>query len=302
MFVPLVDFFLFLTFCASVWYNFRKITMASQEVHEQLQQLLAANAALQKQLEQSEKEAKVCRVAVKLPTFWADKPAVWFAQVEAQFQIANIVGDTTKYNYVVGHLDQRLAGEVEDLITNPPAEGKYEKLKELLIQRLSVSQEKRVRQLLSDEELGDRKPSQFLRHLRSLAGSTLTDDNIIRQLWLRRLPHQAQAILAAQADLNLDKVSELADKIVELAPAPAVVCSTSTSATTLSMATLAQQLQEVSNQVAALSRQQRRPSRDRSTSSSRGSKICWYHRRWGQKAARCISPCTWKPENKNSNQ
>lgn len=281
-------------------------TMAKEDLQVQLDQLLSENATLKKCLGQSEIEQKVCRVAVKLPTFWADKPVIWFAQVEAQFQIANIVGDTTKYNYVVGHLDQRMAGEVEDLITNPPAERKYDKLKDALIQRLSISQEKRVRQLLSDEELGDRKPSQFLRHLRSLAGTTLSDDNIIRQLWLRRLPQQAQAILAAQADLDLDKVAELADKITELAPAP-VICSTaSTSAPpSLSLATLAKQLEEVSNQVAALSRQQRRPSRDRSVSSDRSTnntKRCWYHRKWGVKATRCISPCDWKSENLTSSQ
>lgn len=278
--------------------------MANEQLQVQLQQLLSENAALQKRLGQNELEQKVCRVAVKLPTFWVDKPAIWFAQVEAQFQIANISGDSTKYNYVVGHLDQKMAGEVEDIITNPPVEGKYDKLKEALIQRLSVSQEKRVRQLLSDEELGDRKPSQFLRHLRSLAGAVLSDDNIIRQLWLRRLPQQAQAILAAQADLGLDKVAELADKITELAPTPAI-CSTATAHSTLSLATLAKQLEEVSNQVAALSRHQRRPSRDRSVSSDRSSnssKRCWFHKKWGAKAARCISPCNWKSENPTSSQ
>lgn len=278
--------------------------MANEQLQAQVQQLLAENASLQKRLGQNDVEAKICRVAVKLPTFWTDKPAIWFAQVEAQFEIANIVGDTTKYNYVVGHLDQKMAGEVEDLITNPPVEDKYEKLKEALIQRLSISQEKRVRQLLSDEELGDRKPSQFLRHLRSLAGTALSDDNIIRQLWLRRLPQQAQAILAAQADLSLDKVAELADKITELAPPPAI-CSTSTASSALNLASLAKQLEEVSNQVAALSRQQRQHSRNRSVSSDRSSnssKQCWYHRKWGAKASRCINPCNWNSENLTSSQ
>lgn len=275
--------------------------MSKEDFQDQLQQLLAANATLQKQIEQSEK-LNVSRVTVKLPVFWSDKPAVWFAQIEAQFEIANIVTDSTKYNYVIGNLDQRVAGEVEDIITNPPAEGRYEKLKDALIQRLSISQEKRVCQLLSDEELGDRKPSQFLRHLRSLAGNTLTDDKIIRQLWLRRLPQQFQAILAAQADMALDKVAELADKISELAPAPVMVCSAETPTNNLTLATLAQQLQEVSNQVAALSRRQRQPSRSRSTSASRGPRLCWYHKRWGNKAARCMSPCSWKAENLTSSQ
>lgn len=279
--------------------------MANEQLQSQLQQLQAEYETLQKRVSQNDNN--VCRVTVKLPTFWADKPAIWFAQVEAQFQVANIVGDTTKYNYIVGHLDQSMAGEVEDIITNPPAEEKYTKLKDALIQRLSISQEKRVRKLLSDEELGDRKPSQFLRHLRSLAGTVLSDDNIIRQLWMCRLPQQAQAILAAQANLGLDQIAELADKITELAPASAV-CSTSVPPSLMTLDMLAKRLEEVSSQVAALSRQQRRPSRDRSESSDRSttsttsSKRCWYHRKWGVKASRCISPCNWKSVNSNSSQ
>ncbi|GFY37511.1 hypothetical protein TNIN_418961 [Trichonephila inaurata madagascariensis] len=47
----------------------------------------------------------------------------------------------------------------------------YEKLKNQLINRLSLTEGQRVRKLLGREELGDRKPSQFLKLLRSLAGA-----------------------------------------------------------------------------------------------------------------------------------
>lgn len=163
--------------------------MANEQLQSQLEKLQADNAELQRQLVETEGKVKdVCKVSAKLPAFWSDKPALWFAQVEAQFILAGIVAESTKYNYIIGQLDQRTAIEVEDLIINSPVEDPYTKLKNALIQRLSVSQEKRVRQLLSDEELGDRKPSQFLRHLRSLAGTAFSDDDIVRQLWLRRLP------------------------------------------------------------------------------------------------------------------
>ena len=58
---------------------------------------------------------------------------------------------------------------MEDVITSPPAEQTYQKLKTELVQRLSTSREQRVRQLLMHEEMVVRKPSQFLRHLKSLA-------------------------------------------------------------------------------------------------------------------------------------
>jgi len=55
--------------------------------------------------------------------------------------------------------------------------------------------EQRVRQLLSHEEMGDRKPSQFLRHLKSLAPDI--PDEFLRTIWASRLQH-VQAILAGQ--------------------------------------------------------------------------------------------------------
>ncbi|KAJ0181434.1 hypothetical protein K1T71_003519 [Dendrolimus kikuchii] len=57
-----------------------------------------------------------------------------------------------------------------------------------------------------------------------MAGTSLSDDGIIRELWMRRLPGEVQRILIAQRDLPLEKVAEIADAIVE-APSPS--CSSS---------------------------------------------------------------------------
>ncbi|XP_023314763.1 uncharacterized protein LOC111693661 [Trichogramma pretiosum] len=161
---------------------------------------------------------QVHRVAVRLPTFWLDKPAVWFAQAEAQFALDNITTELTKYYHVISQLDGRAAAEVEDIITNPPVIESYTHLRQQLIDRLSSSEEQRVRQLLHDEELGDRKPSQFLRHLKSLAGPTPLQPNLLRHLWLRRLPPHVQTVLTTRPELSLEQLSDLADKIVEISP------------------------------------------------------------------------------------
>jgi hypothetical protein len=58
-------------------------------------------------------------VAVRLPPFWAERPAVWFAQAEAQFTLAGISSEQTKFCYVISQLDQRYAAEVEDIISQP---------------------------------------------------------------------------------------------------------------------------------------------------------------------------------------
>ncbi|XP_025264176.1 uncharacterized protein LOC112637821 [Camponotus floridanus] len=139
-----------------------------------------------------EDDETVNRVAVRIPPFWSEDPELWFAQLEEQFMLGAITDDDVKYGYVLSKLEPRQAREIKDVITNPPSSNKYPAIKHALIQRLTDSQEQRIRQLLEREELGDRKPSQFLRHLSTLAGTTVSDD-LLRTLWLGRLPPQTSS-------------------------------------------------------------------------------------------------------------
>ena len=78
-------------------------------------------------------------VSLKLLTFWISQPEVWFAQAEAQFSLRGITADDTKYFYVLAALDQQTATRLLDLISRPPVDGKYKKLKDRLQLTLSVS-------------------------------------------------------------------------------------------------------------------------------------------------------------------
>ncbi|XP_045530711.1 uncharacterized protein LOC123718339 [Pieris brassicae] len=152
------------------------------------------------------------RVGVRIPPFYPEMPGLWFSQMEAQFTLANIRTDETKFFYVVGNLDAQYAAEVEDVISYPPPADKYDKLKAELIKRLSASREKKVKQLLMHEELGDRKPSQFYRHLLNLAGPGVPEE-FLRTIWTSRLPSSTQAIIASQSKTDLTELAELADRI-----------------------------------------------------------------------------------------
>ena len=169
----------------------------------------------------TEVSATLYRVAVCLPPFWPDKPALWFAQVEAQLELARVKSQKTKFNQVVTQLNQQHAAKVEDIITAPPAHDPYDRLKAELISRLSTSRKQRVQQLLSHEEMGDRKPSQFLRHLKGLAPDV--PDDFLRTILTSWLPPHVQAILASQTEGSLDSASHLADRICEVAPLPTTV-------------------------------------------------------------------------------
>ncbi|XP_028142668.1 uncharacterized protein LOC114336493 [Diabrotica virgifera virgifera] len=121
----------------------------------------------------------VDRISVKIPPFWPNDPEIWFLQVESQFTLANITSNSTKFNYIVANLETAYISEVRDIIVSPPATEKYVKLKAELIKRLSASQQQKIKRLLEHEELGDRRPSQFLRHLQSLAGTTVPDNIVV---------------------------------------------------------------------------------------------------------------------------
>ncbi|XP_046399991.1 uncharacterized protein LOC124166504 [Ischnura elegans] len=234
----------------------RQLNLLKQENEELRQKTQLATHANAGELDehQTTRTLGVHRVTPKLPLFWPDNPIVWFAQVEAQFALSGITQDATQYGYVASHLDARWAAEVQDILTNPPSEGRYICLKEELIRRLSLSEEKRVRQLLTEEELGERTPSQFLRHLRNLAGTTQVQDNLLRTLWLQRLPAAVQAILQVQLTLPLDEVAKLADRIIEVSSpsVPAGICAATSTPTNDPIASLTKQLQNLSQQVDAL--------------------------------------------------
>lgn len=254
-------------------------------------------------------QSDVFKVSVRVPPFWAEEPEIWFAQVEGQFGISGITSDATKFNYVIAHLDHQHSREVKDIIVSPPATQKYEKLKTELIKRLSASNEKKIKQLLMHEELGDRKPSQFLRHLKGLAGNEIPDD-FLKTIWTSRLPHGVQTVLAGQSSTaSLVDLADLADRVNDLAsPSPRVasvsnaVPSSLLSDLTKEVAELRKQFQKLASNRNSRSRSRttrggRNTSRQRSQSSYRKFPVCWYHNKFGEKASKCIRPCDYTSEN-----
>ncbi|XP_073949238.1 uncharacterized protein [Choristoneura fumiferana] len=256
--------------------------------------------------------SEICRVSVRIPPFWPEEPEIWFAQIEGQFSLSNITSDTTKFNYVISNLDQQFCKEVKDIIISPPAANKYEKLKLELTTRLTATKDKKLQQLLMHEELGDRKPSQFLRHLSDLGGPTLPED-ILLSIWKSRLPSNIQTVLAAQPTASRDILADLADRVHDIVPQVPQVASTSTAVPGSTLDALSREIAELRKQMQDLtagmdrsraqtrskSRQQRNRSKTgtRSASNCRKFPVCWYHAKFGKNATRCDKPCDFPSEN-----
>ena len=65
---------------------------------------------------------------------------------------------------MVSSLSPEFANKVRDLLLHPQ-ETLYEVLKAELTKRTYASEQRQIQELLSAEELGDRTPSQVLRHM-----------------------------------------------------------------------------------------------------------------------------------------
>ena len=160
-------------------------------------------------------------LAIKLPPFWPADPQIWFAQVEAQFATCQIMQQRAMFDYVFSNLspEYTYATEIRDLILKPSVENPYNKIKEQLIKQTAASEQRRLQQLFSTEELGDPKPTQLLRRLQQLAGDTpgFTDGKFLHELFLQRLPVNVPMVLASTRDYTpIQDLAQLADKIIEV--------------------------------------------------------------------------------------
>ena len=263
-----------------------------------------------------QQQPAVQAVQLKLPPFWSADPELWIAQVEAQFRTRGITQDTTKYDYLVGSLNTETAAELRDILLNPPEEDKYAALRAALLKRNLLSDQKRLQELLSQEDLGDRRPSQVLRRMQQLVGDNKSiDDQLLRSLFIQKLPTTLQAILVTAGTVDIRDLAEMADKMMEVTTFGGVNSTTPHQTTTTEVGALRKEVQELKDLVNTLvinsvsGRESH--SQQASRSASRGRSpfrrprdssrhpLCWYHHKFGAKSHRCEKPCAWDEQQGN---
>ena len=240
---------------------------------------------------------RLAALHLKLPPFWPADPQIWFAQVEAQFTTRGITSQKTKFNHIVSSLAPEFTTEVRELILRPPTDHPYDKLKEQLTKRTAALEQRQLQQLFNAKELGDRTPSQLLRHMQQLLGDKAnnTDGAFLRELFLQRLPSNVCMVLASTPDNgNLEELAQLADKIMEVETLAVSSVNTDTE-----FGQLRQEVAELKLLIQAI-KQPRRRSHGRSPSPApqrQSQDICWYHAKFGDNARKCKPPCAKLPGN-----
>ncbi|GBM31072.1 hypothetical protein AVEN_46502-1 [Araneus ventricosus] len=110
------------------------------------------------------------RVAVRVPSFWTNNSKLFFIQLEASFRLADVTVEQTKIDYLVAALDPETLSHATDIVCEPPPQP-CTALKIRLLTQFQISQNKNLKTLIEDLELGDRSPSVLLRQMRDLSQS-----------------------------------------------------------------------------------------------------------------------------------
>lgn len=255
-------------------------------------------------------QGSVNTIQIKIPPFWKADPELWFFQIEAQFTSANIRSDLSKYNQIVGKLDTDTLTAVSDIVKNPPANNKYQTLRDRLTSQFAETDRQKLKTLFNDLSLNDGKPSDLLRKMKDKSCNKVGDE-LLQELWCNRLSHQIQAILSCSNEPLAQQV-KMADKIYDTLDHSSIQ-ALSKKQQQLFDSDLVKKLCTLEGKIDSLQKELNKsrsrsstPRRHRSISRSprrpeqKPTKPCWYHKQFRDKATKCVDPCSYDMTNKNS--
>lgn len=284
-----------------------------EALQQQLSTLRGQNATNADTEGQAQGQSHIQQVTeVKMQAFYESEPELWFIVVESQFAARKITNEKSRYSHVVANLNCTTASQVKELLKTPFAEGHYQKLKEKLISIYAETGSEKFRKLISNADIGDKKPSQFLNYMKSLADNSITDD-FIKKLWIQRLPAASRAVLSASKD-NLDDLAKMADSMWEVSDRFSMnAIKVEKDPLESKIDKLATALEKLSQRFNSndkkehVSRRDSTPHHNRSRSKSTQSRdstkdeheLCWFHHKFGDAAKKCREPCKFNTNLKN---
>ncbi|XP_062123367.1 uncharacterized protein LOC133836794 [Drosophila sulfurigaster albostrigata] len=223
-------------------------------------------------------------VQLRIPKFNKTNPQLWFSQLDRLFHLHNVT-DYNKFDIISVNLEEI----------------------QRVLDKFAESSDSKLKRLLGGGETVGKKPSEILDHMRRLAPTTGCEA-VIRSLFLAKLPNSIRPFISVWDENNLYKLAEIADKMLEASePVSAFVESTALTEQQHQVDALSGKqtgMSEVTSALRALTtkvdklkdelRQSKHAQLSRHTHDSSndvGSKLCFYHTRFGENARKCQPAC-----------
>ena len=241
----------------------------------------------------------VHKLSPKIPEFWPNSVKLWLAQCKAQFRTSKITSSQTKFDLIIQNINEAAANRVQDLVNNPPAVNPFEVLEERLTTRFEKSLYERLVFFNSLPPLGDRRPSELadsiLAALSGIGHDSSTCPHVFHA-FLSRMPEAVRVPLVDDKFEDIQQLAVKADKIWASIDKSSSVCSVDEVISADSQLVAA--VQDVRRRPPPPPQQPRRrplqqqqQQQQRPRDSSRH--LCFYHRRFRNKASYCEAPCDW---------
>lgn len=158
----------------------------------------------------AEQDKPVQSIAMKTPAFIDSNVLAWFSIMEAQFSIMNIKQPRQKFYHILASLPTDIVGKLQNSILESKD---FDKLKDAVINQYEKSKPEMLDKLMSSSIMTGR-PSIYLNELMSLAGRIGVGEDIVRHKFIQALPHSIKPVVAAQIDLDLERLGKMSDDLL----------------------------------------------------------------------------------------
>ncbi|KAL7292757.1 hypothetical protein TKK_0013669 [Trichogramma kaykai] len=236
--------------------------------------------------------------------FWRSAPGVWFATLEEKFAARGIIDENEMYLNTIGNLDEDIIRDISVAVGALPVRERYTRLKQILLNKFSLSDSDKLRSLFGAVSMGSRSPSEYMEFLIANGAKSLDKDiNPGNEESMIKKADEIYASLRRDEHCNTSYGLNAID-------------SRRTREENSRIEILERKLDQVLDSIEQRKRDRGTSYNNRNNNGNRGkwrssrsdrdsnggSGFCRLHSKYGKDAHRCSStPCAWKEPNDDAN-
>lgn len=153
---------------------------------------------------------EIHHISMKIPIFSEASAAGWFQILEANFSLAKITIEETKFYHALSALPP----ETVTRLSPTDLTGKnFNTLKTSVLALYERTKPEMFEKLISTTTMTGR-PSLFLQEIMQVAAKLNVNDDLIRHKFIQALPSTISPVIAASKDLSLTQLGNLADELM----------------------------------------------------------------------------------------